>query len=194
MKYYLQAAMFLFLSTGIACTQDDSLNVQIPKSKSTNILALNKAKGKDVSMEDLSQISTNFWAQQNEVGLQGGGVLLLGAGGRQIVGHHGRPADAHQSAAHAADGSRGKPGPQVCPDGEPAAEKGHMKAQYNMGIMCAGGRGMPKDDEAAVEWYRKAAMQGYTIAMYNLGFMYQSGRGVERDYKEAVKWFKKSGE
>ena len=69
-----------------------------------------------------------------------------------------------------------------------------MKAQYNMGIMCAGGRGMPKDDEAAVEWYRKAAMQGYTIAMYNLGFMYQSGRGVERDYKEAVKWFKKSGE
>lgn len=70
MKYYLQATMFLFLSTGIACTQDDSLNVQIPKSKSTNILALNKAKGKDVSMEDLSQISTNFWAQQNEVGLQ----------------------------------------------------------------------------------------------------------------------------
>ena len=53
---------------------------------------------------------------------------------------------------------------------------------------------MRRDDEAAVNWYKKAAMQGYTIAMYNLGFMYQSGRGVKRDYKEAVKWFKKSGE
>ncbi len=36
----------------------------------------------------------------------------------------------------------------------PLAEQGHAKAQYNLGVMYANGRGVPEDDQQAVSWYR----------------------------------------
>jgi hypothetical protein len=41
-----------------------------------------------------------------------------------------------------------------------AAEQGHAKAQYNLGLMYESGRGIAKDDTQAVYWFRKAAEQG----------------------------------
>ena len=41
-----------------------------------------------------------------------------------------------------------------------AAEQGHAKAQYNLGVMYESGRGIAKDDTQAVYWFRKAAEQG----------------------------------
>ena len=32
------------------------------------------------------------------------------------------------------------------------AEQGHAGAQYNLGLMYARGRGVPRDDEQAVKW------------------------------------------
>ncbi|WP_439830288.1 tetratricopeptide repeat protein, partial [Aeromonas veronii] len=50
-----------------------------------------------------------------------------------------------------------------------AAEQGHAKAQYNLGVMYGNGQGVPQDDAQAVVWFRKAAEQGLAEAQYELG-------------------------
>ena len=74
-----------------------------------------------------------------------------------------------------------------------AAEQGDASAQYNLGVMYATGRGVPKDDAKAVKWYRLAAEQGYARAQYNLGVMYATGRGVLKDRILAHIWFNIAG-
>ena len=41
-----------------------------------------------------------------------------------------------------------------------AAEQGHPKAQYNLGVIYAKGRGITKDMDEAKKWYSLAAAQG----------------------------------
>lgn len=74
------------------------------------------------------------------------------------------------------------------------AEKGHPFAQFNLGVRYEDGRDVPKSDEEAVKWFRKAAEQGVAEGQYNLGFMYANGRGVSLSYDEAVKWHRKAAE
>ena len=54
------------------------------------------------------------------------------------------------------------------------------------------GRGVPRDDQLAVQWYRKAAEQGHAAGQNNLGWMYAEGRGVPKDDRLAVQWFRKA--
>ena len=70
-----------------------------------------------------------------------------------------------------------------------AADKGHVTAQFNLGVMYAQGFGVAQDYASAVEWYRKAAVQGLPAAQNNLGVIYDQGRGVKSDPIEAHKWF-----
>ena len=72
----------------------------------------------------------------------------------------------------------------------PLAEQGNARAQYNLGVMYANGKGVPQDDAAAVKWYLLAAEQGVAPAWYNLGLMYDTGRGVPQDDARAVKWYR----
>ena len=51
------------------------------------------------------------------------------------------------------------------------------------------GQGVPRDYEAAVRWYRRAAEQGDADAQNNLGVMYGKGQGVPRNYIEAYIWY-----
>jgi TPR repeat protein len=74
----------------------------------------------------------------------------------------------------------------------PLAQRGDASAQYNLGVMHAEGRGVPRDDAAAVRWYRKAADQGDVDAQRSLGLMYATGRGVPRDDVEAWRWLRKA--
>ena len=55
-----------------------------------------------------------------------------------------------------------------------AAEQGHARAQYNLGLMY--------DDGQGVE-------QGHVWAQYNLGLMHSIGRGVLMDMEKAYYWF-----
>ncbi|GHV38472.1 hypothetical protein FACS1894187_17310 [Synergistales bacterium] len=71
-----------------------------------------------------------------------------------------------------------------------AAEQGNAAAQNRLGSMYANGRGVPKDDKQAVEWYRKAADQGHAAAQYNLGLMYAK----TKDDKQAADWYRKAAE
>ena len=64
-----------------------------------------------------------------------------------------------------------------------------INAQYNLGVMYANGRGVPKDDETAVKWYTLAAKQGLTSAQYNLGFAYYNGEGVPKHFVHASMWW-----
>ena len=69
------------------------------------------------------------------------------------------------------------------------AEQGDAKAQYNLGVMYANGKGVPEDDKQAVKWYRLAAEQGVANAQYNLGVMYDRGDGVPEDKVLAYMWW-----
>ena len=56
-----------------------------------------------------------------------------------------------------------------------AANKGHARAQFNLGEMYENGRGVKQDSKEAVRWYRKAAGQEHASAQFNLGVMYYHG-------------------
>ena len=64
---------------------------------------------------------------------------------------------------------------QAFPKLKAAAEKGHKKAQYRVGLSYDKGKGVTEDDVKAVEWYRKSASQGYAKALYQLGKCYKDG-------------------
>ena len=72
------------------------------------------------------------------------------------------------------------------------AEKGNVKAQFNLGLMYDSGMGVSQDYKKALNWYRKAADQGHTKSQYNLGALYDNGISVSQDYKEAVDWYLKA--
>ena len=56
--------------------------------------------------------------------------------------------------------------------------------------MYAYGLGVPKDDDLAFEWIRKAAEAGLTRAQYNLGKMYCDGTVTKVDFAESVRWYR----
>ncbi|CAG7827258.1 unnamed protein product, partial [Allacma fusca] len=74
------------------------------------------------------------------------------------------------------------------------AQQGDVKAQYNLGVMLANGKGVAQNQGEAVKWFRKAAEQGDADAQYNLGAMLANGEGVAQNQGEAVKWFRKAAE
>jgi TPR repeat protein len=76
----------------------------------------------------------------------------------------------------------------------PLAERGDANCEYNLGLLYAGGKGVPRDYSQAQEWYEKAAKQGVAAAQYNLGVMYANGEGVAKDPEAARKWFLQAAE
>src|SRR5438874_7418081 len=76
-----------------------------------------------------------------------------------------------------------------------AAEKGHVRAMYDLGILSQDGRGgLAKNDAEAARWVRKAADQSEPAAMNSLGWYYENGRGVEKDLAQARQWYIKAAE
>ena len=73
-----------------------------------------------------------------------------------------------------------------------AAEKGHKKAQYRLGLCYDKGKGVAENDETAVKWYTKSAAQDYAKAQYQLGKCYKDGEGVEKNRQKAVQLFTKA--
>lgn len=91
-----------------------------------------------------------------------------------------------------------KPSPKVPTDDIAAlharAARGSARAQNDLGVMYAIGRGVRKDRAEAVRWFRMAAERGNALAQNNLGYAYARGEGVRRDYAEAVRWYRKGAE
>ena len=72
------------------------------------------------------------------------------------------------------------------------AEQGYAAAQFNLGMMYSGGKGVPQDHAEAAKWYRRAARQGNAGAQNMLGFVYGRGRGVRKDYAAAARWHRRA--
>jgi len=87
------------------------------------------------------------------------------------------------------------PPEQAAPWIEAAAKLGHVRAQMLWGqyLLDAVG-GVPRDQVAAVEWFRSAVQAGDREAMNMLGRCHENGWGLPVDYAEAVRWFRASAE
>ncbi len=72
---------------------------------------------------------------------------------------------------------------------ESLAQQGHVKSQYNIGLMYENGNGVERRPDLAFFWYQMAALNGNNDAKYNLGGLYFRGEGVERSIEEAVRWW-----
>jgi TPR repeat protein len=76
-----------------------------------------------------------------------------------------------------------------------AALQNHSLAQFNLGVMCAKGQGIPKEDAKAMQWFQKAADQGDCGAQFQLGNIHQrssfgaSTANATQSRIEAYKWF-----
>jgi TPR repeat protein len=74
------------------------------------------------------------------------------------------------------------------------AAQGRPDAQFALGEMYAEGKGVPKNDSMAADWYHKAAVQGHVDAQFVLGGRHVSGRGVPKDDAKALEWYQKAAE
>ena len=68
-----------------------------------------------------------------------------------------------------------------------AANKGNIKAMYEVGRLYERGRGVNTNLAEATKWYLKASNSGQHSAQARLGIMYFEGRGVKQNYSEALK-------
>lgn len=72
------------------------------------------------------------------------------------------------------------------------AENGSAPAQFMMGYFYFNGKGVQKDTNEALKWYREAANRGHAVAINNLGLMYAYGLGVEMDTRKGRQLFEKA--
>jgi TPR repeat protein len=72
---------------------------------------------------------------------------------------------------------------------EPAAEKGDPEALYYLGRMYGAGQGVPRDQNKATAFFKKAAEGRSPGAQQSLGSALMLGEGIETDMIEALKWF-----
>ena len=68
------------------------------------------------------------------------------------------------------------------------AKHGDAGAQDDVGTLYAEGRGVKRDDRAAVYWLTKSAEQGNRLGTCNLALQYARGEGVAKNPVLALKW------
>lgn len=74
------------------------------------------------------------------------------------------------------------------------ADLGHVDAEFNLGVAYQLGRGLPRDLEQAIYWYRRAAIAGNVDARYNLGLLYLGGDGMPTHLVQAYGWLFLAGD
>ena len=78
---------------------------------------------------------------------------------------------------------------------QPLAEKGDVKAQFNVGLLYAQGLGVGQDYKEAVKWWQMAAAKDNADAALQIGRVYAEGRdGVAKNPAEAAKALRKAGD
>ncbi len=71
-----------------------------------------------------------------------------------------------------------------------AAEQGNVEAQWQLGLLYAGGDESLKPDYVeASEWIQRAAEQGFARAQSVLAWLYANGYGVQQDDDKAGQWY-----
>jgi TPR repeat protein len=70
----------------------------------------------------------------------------------------------------------------------PLAQHGDAKSQASLGFLYYSGKGVRRDDQQALLWFKRAAEAGQPTAQFFLGLQYYYGRGVPRDLARAYSW------
>jgi uncharacterized protein len=65
-------------------------------------------------------------------------------------------------------------------------------AESSLASMYAEGKGVQKDMQQAVYWWRRAAKDGDAKSVYNLALIYSEGNVVAKDEKQAAIWYRKA--
>ncbi len=73
-----------------------------------------------------------------------------------------------------------------------AANRGHISAQYSLGILYFYGHGIEVNYEKAFKCFSEAADKGSGEAQCFLGYLYENGEGVKQDYSKAFEWYSKA--
>ena len=63
----------------------------------------------------------------------------------------------------------------------PEARRGYATAQSILGYQYQNGMGVPKSEEEAARWFRRAAQQGEPNVQFFFGLLYDRGQGVPED-------------
>ncbi len=71
-----------------------------------------------------------------------------------------------------------------------AAKNGNAKAQFDLAIMYATGRGVQKNEKIAFNWFHKSARNNYAPAKHYMGISFLQGRGVRKQKELARYWFR----
>ena len=77
---------------------------------------------------------------------------------------------------------------------EALAESGDVIAQHYMGQLYLSGGAVPRSDERAVAWFRRAAENGDIASAHNLGVIHERATGTLRDHDEALRWYRFAAE
>ncbi|EIE81150.1 hypothetical protein RO3G_05855 [Rhizopus delemar RA 99-880] len=76
-----------------------------------------------------------------------------------------------------------------------AAEKGHARAMYALGLCFHKGIGMDQPDlDTALEWLERAAKQGVVEAMSQIAKIYLQLRNREGHFIKAIQWLKRAAD
>lgn len=73
-----------------------------------------------------------------------------------------------------------------------SAKLGYAQAQYNLACLFAEGRGILKDEAAAMFWYLEAAKNGDAAAARTIGLFYLEGKVVSRSITKAEQWLRRA--
>ncbi|MEJ1157026.1 peptidoglycan-binding protein [Prosthecomicrobium sp. N25] len=75
-----------------------------------------------------------------------------------------------------------------------AAASGDGRAQFELGLRFAEGRGVSPDLKAASAWYTLAAEKGVVPAQYRLGSAWEKGHTGTRDVAQARRWYSEAAD
>ncbi len=78
--------------------------------------------------------------------------------------------------------------PQAFPWFKAAAERGHIEAEYMLGMAYLSGRGTLQNYRAALDQFIQAAKHGHLEAEYRLGLLYRDGLATPPDKETAYLW------
>jgi TPR repeat protein len=65
--------------------------------------------------------------------------------------------------------------------------KGDIEAQYQLGFLYSEGRGVPRDDDKAVQYLKESSRRGHIEASYLLACLYYADRGVSSETNNPVR-------
>lgn len=80
------------------------------------------------------------------------------------------------------------------PQLELLAEAGDSRAQVVLGSLYRDGRGVSKDEQKAMTWYRRASEKGSATAQVSIASMYLNGIGVSRNLQQVEAWVRMAAE